>query len=64
VINSAGMPIGGVWVAYYDGSLPFLVFETEVEAYRYALPRSMKVTFLPYGVDILDHEKAQREAGS
>lgn len=63
MIRSDGTPAGGVWVAYYDGSLPFLVFETEVEAYRYALPRSMKVTFLPYGVDILDHEKAQRDTG-
>jgi hypothetical protein len=60
VIRSDGTPAGGVWVAYYSDGSSFAVFEAEVEAYRYALPLSMKVTFLPYGICIQDHENGRR----
>lgn len=49
----------GAWIAYYSDGSSFAVFATEIEAYRYALPVSMSVTFLPYGVRIEDHERNQ-----
>lgn len=45
----------GVWASYYsDSSGSTVVFRTEVEAYRDALPSMKSVVFLPFGVEVND----------
>lgn len=39
----------GRWVAYYLDMSSFAIFQTELEAYRYAAGRCMSVKFLEYG---------------
>jgi hypothetical protein len=45
-----------IWVAYYYDRSGVAVFETEIEALRYALANSMQVKRAPFGVDLFDHE--------
>lgn len=40
---------GGVWIAYHSDGSGFVVFASEVEALRYALPYAMQVKFALFG---------------
>jgi hypothetical protein len=47
----------GVWAAFnYDGSA-CVVFATELEALRYAMPYSMPVHYVPFGNDAISGKK-------
>lgn len=41
-----------IWVAYYYDHSGVAVFDSEIEALRYALARSMQVKRVPFGVDL------------
>lgn len=47
------LPSGGVWAAYYSDWSGIAVFESELEAFRYAAGRDMNVKFWPYGTDAI-----------
>jgi hypothetical protein len=40
---------GGVWIAYHSDGSGLVVFASELEALRYALPSGMQVKFALFG---------------
>lgn len=51
-----------IWFAYYYDHSGAAVFETEIEALRYALANGMQVKRVPFGVDLWDHEPTDGES--
>ena len=46
----------GVWLSYYPDNSAVAPHGSEIDAYRYALPRSQSVLFVPFGMTIREAE--------
>lgn len=52
------MANAGCWVAYYVDWSGMAVFNSELKAMRYAVEKSMRVMFVPWGVDLREAANA------